>query len=221
MKHSALNNCWDDINKPVKYFDELPIELQNVVKDWLIDNFDSNDRPEAFECKRRDGFIPHSWNKGGLGIYAYRSLSDFRFGDNPIDLDSKVQTKVTESIKYTEELATEDWKEQNKTKLVNIPDYSINYHDLEKLGKSALANSLDEAINEYFIDDSSSTYHEIRVMFDGDKTFTVDVMFKFSDAPYHRSCDQCKEWTIKTFGVKTLEKFLKKITKEVQLYFPN
>lgn len=217
-KTSYLNyNCRDG----AKYFDELPKELQEVVREWLDSNFEAYDKPEAFECRRRDGFIPHEWNKGGMSIYSYRTLRDFQFDSCVIKLDKAVQKAVEDAIEYDQKLTLEAFKEENPEEVKGIPDDKLNYHDLYELDKGSLAEALDQAEDRSLRDDYNNTFHEVRVMFDGFGTWTIAAMFSFKDATYHRSCDQYKNWTIKTFGVKTLEKFLNKITKEVQLYFPD
>ena len=203
------------------YFDELPIELRDIVKKWLTVNFESNTEPEEFECRRRDGFIPYNHNKGGMGIYKFKTLRDFQFEPCMIKLDKITAKAVEDAIEYDCKLTLESFKESHVEEVKGIPDNQLNYNDLYKIKKCDLAEELDSAAHDSLTDDYNSTYHQVRIMFDGFGTWTIAAMFSFKDAPYHRSYDQYKEWTIKTFGVKTLEKFLKKITKEVQLYFPN
>lgn len=203
------------------YFDQLKLGLQNTVKDWLTDNFDAYEEPEAFECRSRDGYIPHYWNKGGLRIYNRRSLSEFQFGDNPISLETDVETKVNDYIIADQKAVLEFFKDQYAKELKSIPDKKISYDGLDKLGKHDLAYKLSEMQDDSLNEDENSTFHEVRVMFDGFKKFTVDVMFRFSDAPYHRTCDQCKTYTIETLDIRKLRKFLKSITKEVIDYYGN
>lgn len=203
----------------MQYFDELPIELQDVVRTWLEDHFTAYDKPVEFECRHRSGFSPHSWNKGGLHIHTYQRLSDFQF-QTVIELDKEVKTKVNQCIESLVNDVKTTFKEKHadKIKELNIKDEQINWNDLDKLDLEDLYETIED---DLFNDDYSSTYHEIRVMFDGNRKFTVDVMFNYSDAPYFRGCNQCKTFEIETLGVKTLEKFLKKITKEVARYYPD
>lgn len=47
-------------------------EYIEVMREFLDALNFSSDRIEAFECRRRDGFIPHWYNKGGLEGICYR-----------------------------------------------------------------------------------------------------------------------------------------------------
>jgi len=53
--------------------EKLASEYEKVIREFLRDLGYSMGRIDAFECRRRDGFIPNSYNKGGLEGVCYRS----------------------------------------------------------------------------------------------------------------------------------------------------
>jgi hypothetical protein len=210
------------LSNEADYFDQLPQVTQDVVKNWLEDTFGGE--TEELECRSRSGFIPHSWNRGGLHVTTFKSLYDFHIGDPlyTVLLDKGVEKKVQARIDSLLEDAKEAFLEKYAETLsdLGVKNEDVNYHGIEKasfqLAEEFASYEL-EFLEQY---DGARTFHEARVMYDGEGTFTVDIMFEFDDAPYHRGYDQVKTFEIETLDPKKLAAFLKKITKEAAQYYP-
>lgn len=208
------------------YFGELSEEMQLVVADWLQhieeerNEFYCSERLtfgdiEEVECRRRDGFIPHSWNKGGLELQAYASQFDFWIGE--LSLSGKAGRVVKSVIKTSLQFASENFldKYTEEMKAIGITKPSqISYQKLVDKG-SDLAEEFCEFEDENLRSDQESTLHQIRVVFTGIDTFQIDVMHRISDAPYHRTCDGFKTFEVKAKDAETLIKGLSKISDKV------
>lgn len=207
------------------YFDELPQNLQDVVFNWISQFETYDETPESFECRGRHGFIPYSHNKGGLQITRYGCLFDYLIGDpgHCIELDDEVQKKINKLIEQSMEYAVEDFVDAEPGRAEELSDLGltwsdINYSSLENISAD-LANEFGNLENEHLKDEYSSTLSTLRVMYNGGGSWTIDAMFNFSDAPYHRGCDQVRTWTIETLMPEVLKDFLESITKEVSMFY--
>jgi hypothetical protein len=209
------------------YFDELPEEMQLVVADFLEavkvhneefmytgDRIRFDDLDEV-ECRRRDGFIPHDYNKGGLQLNGWLSLYDFYFGE--FHLGGKAGKVIKQMSDISLKMARETFIEQNSASMTkfNLKEKDIDYHKLYEKGLSALAERWSEYEMENLNSDQESTLHQVRVMYDGQGTFAIDVMHRISDAPYHRTCDAFKEFKVKANDVDSLVKGLAKVYDKV------
>lgn len=155
---------------------EMSIELADkyteVIKEFLSSLGFSDDRIEAFESRRRDGFIPHSHNLGGLEGICYRDqyisqIEGTGFENTDIILD-----------KYQEQ-DLRSWLEEN-----NKPaEYEMTDSDYDSL-------------DEYRQGDDSTVQFQARVMITSDTTANVDFYISASDTPYHRSSDDKLELEI-------------------------
>lgn len=203
------------------YFDELPEDFQKTVKAFVKD-FGPEDCIHEIECRSRSGFIPYSWNRGGLELTLYRNLWDYKF-ETLISLDKEVQKKLNERIEsYEADFRTAFYEAEGNLSFLRknkIKKKDINYLTLEKVSYKK-AEEYDSIERESLQDDYASVSHTLRVLYEGDYSWKVYAFFEFSDAPYHRGADQTKEWSVKTSNPATLAKFLNKISKEVAEYLP-
>jgi hypothetical protein len=135
------------------YLDEQP-EIATVIHDWLeslrLDPhgmaFDAP-RLEEIECRGRDGFIPHSWNRGGFDLEYQSDLhSCVGSGCGP-DL-----AKIDQGAEHAYKCAADYFRSENAEALAGIPADKVNYHDLYELGRGDLAEELSECETEYMRD---------------------------------------------------------------------
>lgn len=192
---------WPEFNdRPTKKFDELSAEMQEVVRDWLDDlkHSDYGGDIEGLECERRDGFIPHSYNKGGYRLKCFTNLAEFEYGS--LDLPPQAAKVAKEYVKRTEQLTIQCLREEGI-----------------KVGPKYRAT--DEYFDKFYADlqdDYSSIYHEIMVMYDGHLTFEITLQHCIEDAPYHRKQNFQQNWQVKAKTAAQLQKALEHITAQVK-----
>lgn len=207
--------------KTQKTFNDLPDEMRQIIFDWLADlrelgNQPAEDEITELEFERRDGFIPHSYNKGG---YRLRECADeFFFWSSGHSLPESAQKELDRCTEYSLNCARETFIEHHMEDLsfLGIANDKINYHDLYKEGFGQLAEKLSEYEYENLSGDYSSTEHEIMVMYDGGDAFEITLQHMISDAPYYRSADFCQSWKVRAVTAEQLEKALASITGEVK-----
>lgn len=199
-----------------KTFPELSIEMQSIVRDWLNNFSESDSDITELEFERRSGFIPHEYNAGGLKVNVVRD--EQYFVGSGSTLPGGAKKELERCIEYSLKVARETFIEHHLEDLsfLGIQNDKINYHDLYELGFGDLAEKLSEYEYENLSGDYSSTNHEIMVMFDGNDEFTVTLQHSVSDAPYHRTADFCKEWSVRAVTPKQLSKQLQAIQAEVE-----
>lgn len=201
-----------------EYFDDLNKNTQDLIKDLIIQHSESiepcgwkplEDCIESLECKRRDGFIPFSHNKGGLLFRNFSTLMDYYGGGiEPKNKDAALQ--IQKQIEISVNLAKEEFTEKHKSTDFDLED--DNYFNL---------------LHEYLADDSSSIMHEIRFMYHGIKnkkhSASVSVALN-TEAPYHRSsiawapevfCEAAEEIEITWTNDKDLKTKLNKVLKKL------
>lgn len=175
----------EELNIPLKTANEYV----EVITDWLESLNFSKDRIEAIECRRRDGFIPHSYNNGGLEGIAYLSQTCLPNGSTGFD---NVDTVLERGEKYD----LESFLEFKKLKELDYDNES-------------LLNEYDE----YRRESDDTIQFQARVMFTSETTANVDFYISASDSPYHRSSDDKLEIEIKFKTPNGLKKQLAKLSK--------
>lgn len=228
-------------NKYDGYFDELPKETQDIIRELLIEMAENRDGPEGWkpsedciddiECRSRSGFIPFSHNKGGLTYRNFATLSDYHFGGYGC-AHEKANKELERLAEYSIDCAMESFKEQYKDELQGIDDNLINYNDLYDMGKGNLAERLSELETESLTDENSTVMHEFRFMYhgvddEGNHSASVSAAINL-EAPYHRShiswapevfCEGGKEleitWKTNKQLTKRLKDALMEVSKEV------
>lgn len=222
------------------YYKELPLEIQELIQKILEEHFNKNILVDTWgqngsfsideiECERRDGFIPHSFNKGGIEIKGFSDLFAV-WGSGYYPKNKKSLKAIEKTIYYSLDCAKESFFEHNKEILnkykLSLDD--INYHDL-KDSKYDEIKSLAEKYSEYedknLQGDYSTIMYSIRFMYHGKDSkgiHTASISAAINtEAPYHRQHydDNSKEIEIswrKESGLKTkLIKALKFVCGEV------
>jgi hypothetical protein len=153
--------------------EQLADQYAEVIKDFLSSLEFSDDRIESLESRRRDSFIPHSYNCGGFEAIAYDSQFHAQFESTGFENTDKVLNKY-----YDYDLKS--WLEEN-----NKPaDYKMTQSDYESL-------------DEYRQSDDATVQFQARVMMTSDTTASVDFYVSVINTPYHRSSDDNLELEIK------------------------
>lgn len=177
------------------------LQLEETIKEWLESiaaPFEGyNESIEAFEFKRRDGFIPHSHNRGGLDYFiqttvAYLMASGDHFGTA---IEQWTEDAWDDTHKHVSE-----WYKERKEK---IDEKSDLFHD---------------AVYESCNGDYDGVAWRIRVMYEGQGKLTVFAGYD-TDAPYYRFSGKFAsifEQTIHFKTLKGLARQLKQMTKAVE-----
>jgi len=140
-------------------------EYIEIMREFLEELNYSSDRINSVECRRRDGFIPHEWNNGGLEARAYLSQTCLPNGNTGFENSDNILEKYhAQNLK--------DWMEENKHPSTN----SMNESDWESFYE-----------NEASSDDTIE--FQARIVMTSETTANVDFYVSTSDSPYHRSSD--------------------------------
>jgi hypothetical protein len=182
-----------------EYFDELPQSTQEIVRDAILETASNKRGPDCWksheesidsiECHSRDGFIPHSYNRGGLDYNNFTDLMSYWGGGYSVT-HKAAQKEIERQIDYSLECALESFKDSHAEEIKDIPADKLNYHDLYEMGLGSLAEKLSECESESLSDDSSSIMLSIRFMFHGvddEGNYSASVSCAVNtEAPYHR-----------------------------------
>jgi hypothetical protein len=164
-----------------------------VMRDFLQDDLSFNkDRVESFECRRRDGYFPYSYNKGGLEGICYRDqLSAYQ--NTGFENTDSVLSKYAD---YNLEAYCKD----NQLDMQTYADWTDEQRE-----------AWYEVEQEYFGDDTIQ--FQARIMMTSETTANVDFYVSASDSPYHRSSDDKLEVEISFKSPAGMKRQLKKLLK--------
>lgn len=195
------------------YFNSLSTATQDIVKQTLFRAYenvepqgykDDESCLESIECERRDGFIPNSYNHGGL---IYRNFTDLMeyFGSGFKVFHEEVAEDIQKQIDYAFETIRQDIFEDHKNLCLrnNIDVDNCDYWSLqqfvetsnnltheEKKELNQMLNDIQEMESERLSGDDSSIMHELRFMYHGKEnglhSASVSAAIN-TEAPYHRS----------------------------------
>lgn len=164
--------------------------IENELYEFLSNLGFHDDRIEPLECRSRDGFIPYSHNKGGLGADAYRDqyscCEDTGFENTDKTLE-KYRDYDTSSFLYDKkiDIETVEWTEE-----------------------------LSEELDEYRREDSEATVNfNVKLMLTSETTLDVNCYVDAKDAPYHRTFDDKFKTTIEFKSIAGLKQKLKRLEK--------
>lgn len=150
----------EDLELTLKQADEY-IE---VMREFLEELNYSSDSIDSFECRRRDGYFPHSYNKGGLEGICYRDQYSACENTGFENTDKA----LNRGYKYDLELFLKD------RKLTELDyDNDSQLQDFE----------------EYRQSNDDTIQFQARIMMTSETTANVDFYVSASDSPYHRSSD--------------------------------
>lgn len=180
----TLENKTED-NVETKGIQELLIEtLKNIENDLPIDFSYVN--VETIEYQRRDGFIPHSWNRGGADLIAFTDMRSLHGSGKHYN------TKIEDHV--------------NKVYAQEEEDLTLEFPDI-KNGSDEFYELLDERLT----DEYNALAWRIRIMYEGNNTITVYSGWD-TDAPYFRWKDRTDfEKSFQFTNKKDLQKKLIKI----------
>lgn len=195
-KSATVVNLKDVTDHPIK-IEELEISLieaneyVNVMRDFLQDDLDFNkDRIEAVGCRRRDGFFPHNYNKGGLEGISYRD--EYSCCENT-------------GFKGTDAALSRAWQYEFDCFLSDNPTYPKGYSDL--------TDEQREELHEYQSNSDDTVQFQARIMMTSETTANVDFYVSASDSPYHRKSDDKLEIEIKFKTPAGMKRKLKALLK--------
>lgn len=159
---------------------EMPLEIANkyeeVIRHFLYDLGFSNAQMSGFECRRRDGFIPHSYNYGGIEGIAYRD----QYGAGA---DTGFENTDEKLAQYQDQMRS-CWIADNKGA------------SPETLVSESMSDADWEALDEYCREGEDTIQFQVRVMLTSETTANVDLYVSCSDSPYHRKSDDKMELEI-------------------------
>lgn len=210
------------INQNTINFDELDQTTKDIIHN-LIDEHQNLIKPEGYkssedcfddiEFVRRDGFIPNSYNKGGILWRNFTTLEAY-WGSGYEPKNKDANKEIQRQIEVNEEFALNEFQQKYPNEKPDIDN--DNYYEI---------------LREYLNADDLSIMHEIRFMYHGfdNKKHTASVSVALNtEGPYHRShiswapkvfCEAAKEieisWSTNTELKNKLDKLLKKLIKEM------
>ena len=152
-----------------------------VLNEFLTDLEFDQERIEPIECRRRDGFIPYSHNKGGLQAISYIDQVHAE-----VEKTGFINTDKTLDKYYENDLKS--FLEDNKLNELTEEDYE-SFDDYRSSGNDTVMFSAQLVLND-----------------DNNLTIFLDVSAK--DSPYHRQYDDRLEFKVNFKTVKSLQKQL-------------
>lgn len=184
----------EDLNIKVTTADKIVATLKNFLIDDL--NF-SLDRVTELESRTRDGFIPHSHNKGGIEAVGFRMQNDDGTGFENADA----------TLEKYRQYDLECFAKDNSLSL----DAVWTEEQLEKF-------------DDYRNNDSESTVlFSADLMLTSENELNVRLCVCVKDAPYHRQYDDKIEVDLEFKNITDLKKQLKTLAKrqDVELFAEN
>lgn len=224
------------------YFEDLAEGTKTIVKDLIEKHFEDNcevfyQTTEELECKRRDGFIPHSFNRGGMEVNGFTDLMSIHgSGTMPSHAKARaeIERQIDQGFKSCAEHCFEKFKdlaEKHELKEEDFNHYTI--HEIAQTHEEfeEVERYIEDSEMEFLGISDSSIMYSIRFMYhgivDGKHSASVSAAVN-TEGPYHRSriswapevfCEGAKEveieWGNQTQLKDKLDKALKKVCKEV------
>jgi hypothetical protein len=180
--------------------DNISEVLRQVGNDLLGDG-----RLQELECRRRDGFIPHSWNMGGWGASSFSTIRDV--------MGSGMMTGSKKVNELIEKYYNERYNEVLESFLSEKQIKELDYDNLELMDE--FYTSLDESFCSDY--DSISVEYQGRYLgYEmGVHTISLNVFISVTDAPYFRKSDDDIEVIIKFKNTNT-KKFNNDLKKAIE-----
>jgi len=206
--------------------------LLNLIEEYLVDYSDWNQavknaveakgeelesefelfsaNTEEVEYKSRDGFI--SFQDGGWEFTGFMTLMQIEGSDKWFS-SKEANKKIEEMIAYNYEIAKEQFMDDYKEQLKDIPVDKINYHDLYELKLGDLAEKLSEMEMDMMSEDSVML--DIRCFYeDKYKQFTVSAAINW-ESPYHRGGSNNEVFLQEEFEAKDGEDITGKLNEAI------
>lgn len=202
---------------------ELAEKLKEAMEDVGRDidrKYETDGQIEEVEHMSRPGFA--STSDGGYSFTAFAPLMNLIGSGSVGHLPDKAEEQVNKMYDYGLELAQEQFIEEYKEELKDIPKDKINYHDLYELKRGDLAEKLSEMEHEANADDTVmfllQAFMEDETDRDQGVSFTVQGVVNW-ESPYHRSGKDREEFKQITVNFKDHEDMTQnfdKVTKTVK-----
>jgi hypothetical protein len=221
-----------------EHFEQLPKDIQDIVRSLILEAASKREGPdcfklddeciEAIECHSRDGFIPHSFNRGGI---EYRNFTDLMgyWGGGYNVAHAVARAEIEKQIECNFKMIAETCSERFEAILAanKLTQEDCTYHQMYELESTIpelkeVRQWIEEAEKEYMGCSENSIMHSIRVMYHGEEngihTASVSAAVN-TEGPYHRShiswapnvfCEGAKEVEISWRTPKSLETKLRK-----------
>lgn len=182
-----------DIEDNVETMGLIPIFKECIESLDLSLDFDYSSK-EEFEYRRRDGFIPHSHNKGGIDFIGITSLSSL------IGSGSHFNTSIEDNVNTS-------WEEEIKNAEESFKEEKIEYTDDDIYDRA-----YDHGCDEY-----NGYAFRVRIMYEGNNKVCVHYGWDL-DAPYYRWKNKTKgEFEISFKTISGLRRQLNKILKTIEV----
>jgi len=156
----------------------------------VAEELDLQHRIDNIECRRRDGFIPHSWNNGGIQSHGYTDIGGI-VGSGMFSGSDKLNTIVEEYYEQNCKDALEQFIENNNLS----PE--LTHDDLTDEQREECW----EIEDEYNLGNYASVCVEYQGRYlgyeNGEHEISLNVFLSASDAPYHRQTDDDVEIILK------------------------
>lgn len=225
-----------------RYFEELPVGTQAIIKELVKETFIHNcdvfyTELEEIECHKRDGFIPHSFNRGGIEIKGFTDLmSIWGSGNYPAHKGARkeIDRQIIEGFKDIAQNLYDDNTELAEKHGLKAEDF--NYHTIQEIAETyedflPVLSDIESMEQEHLSGDYASIMYSIRFMYHGKVNGKHSALISAAvntEGPYHRShipwapsvfCEGAKEveieWTNQVELKRKLKKALETVTKEV------
>lgn len=220
----------------VEYFEQLPDDVRDLVRNMVADTIEQVDGWKStdetlsdVECHARSGFMPHSFNRGGIEANQFTDLAALESRGYSVS-HKGAQKAIESSMECGRTYARESFYESNTEELnalgIKSPkSKKLEYHALYDMGQGRLAEELDQCVQENLSDDSSSIMFSVRFMYHGteDGIHSASVSCAVNtEGPYHRQsipwapdvfCEGAKEVEIKWTTLAQLKRELSKALK--------
>lgn len=155
-----------------------------VLNEFLTDLEFDQERIESIECRRRDGFIPYSHNKGGLQASSY------------ID---QIRAEIEKTgFKNTDKTLDKYYENDLKSYLTdnNLTELTEDHY---------------ESFDEYRSSGEDTVLFSAQLVLNDDNNLTIFLDVSAKDSPYHRQYDDRLEFKVNFKTVKDLENQLAEI----------
>jgi hypothetical protein len=177
--------------------EEYATKVTQLLEEFLIDLGYSSDRIEYLDCRRRDGFIPNSHNKGGIEANAF-SWQTMVLGMGGTGFEN-ADAKIEEYHEFDVKSFLDDNKE--------LPKDTSEWDEATR-----------DKFDEYQQDDDQSTVlYSCDLMITSEQELNIRCCVCVKDAPYHREYDDLIELDIEFKSIDQLKKKLSKALKNKEV----
>ena len=169
----------------IEDFPKLNINEANKIAEKLKEfckEFATSDIYEL-SCRRCDGFIPHSWNKGGYQSHAYTDLS-MVMGSGVSTGSDSFNELLNNSYDQALKDCFDDYKRENNL------SKDLTYENMTESQQEDYYNFEDDWMrgdgNYTICVESQARYLGVE---NGIHTISLNIFLCYTDAPYHRNSD--------------------------------